>query len=237
MLAAQPGMPTREKSMSFERSNIHAMRGYVPGEQPESASVIKLNTNENPYPAPDPVAQALASIRIEDLRRYPPPSALEFRRIAARLHGVGPHNIVPTNGGDELLRLAVTTFAGEGDTIGIATPSYSLYPVLAEIQGSRLLSIPLQDDWSLPADFAARLNRAGARLAMLVNPHAPTGRLMAAAQLAEIATRFNGVLLVDEAYVDFIDPDRGPIRNLALRRHRRRGQCKQNGKRSETEKT
>ncbi|MFM1896000.1 MAG: hypothetical protein RLZZ385_1074 [Pseudomonadota bacterium] len=192
--------------MTFERSNIHAMRGYVPGEQPEGANVIKLNTNENPYPAAAAVARALAAIKVDDLRRYPPPSALEFRRSAARLHAVSPDNIIPTNGGDELLRLAVTTFAGEGDTIGIAVPSYSLYPVLAEIQGSRLLSVPLLDDWQLPDDFAQRLNQSGARLAMLVNPHAPTGLLLPVERLAAIAREFTGVLLVDEAYVDFVDP-------------------------------
>lgn len=193
--------------MSFERANIHAMDGYLPGEQPNQPDVIKLNTNENPYPAPAAVAAALAAIRVEDLRRYPPPTATAFRQTAAQLHGVAPECILPTNGGDELLRLAVTTFCGTGDTLGIAMPSYSLYPVLANIQGCRVAAIPMTDDWRLRDDFPDRLNAAGARLAMVVNPHAPSGKLTSAVTLKSMARRFRGVLLVDEAYVDFVDPE------------------------------
>ena len=192
--------------MSFERSNIHSMQGYVPGEQPEAGDVIKLNTNENPYPAPAAVGAALAGIKVEDLRRYPSPTAAEFRRAVAARHGLTADQVVPTNGGDELLRLAVTTFTAAEDKLAIAVPSYSLYPVLADIQGCELLTVPLQEDWQLPADFAATLNRAGVRLAMLVNPHAPSGCLTSVAEIARIAGEFKGVLLIDEAYVDFVDP-------------------------------
>ncbi|MCB1666689.1 MAG: aminotransferase class I/II-fold pyridoxal phosphate-dependent enzyme, partial [Pseudomonadales bacterium] len=115
--------------MSYERHNIESMSGYVPGEQPTAADVIKLNTNENPYPASAAVAEALAAIRVEDLRRYPSPTAQRFRQLAAAYHGLDSDNIIPTNGGDELLRLAITTFAGPGEVVGIAEPSYSLYPV------------------------------------------------------------------------------------------------------------
>jgi histidinol-phosphate aminotransferase len=193
--------------MTFERNNILTMQGYVPGEQPQQGKVIKLNTNENPYPASNKVAEALSAISVENLRRYPPPTAAQFRQIAASYHGVAESNIIPTNGGDELLRLAITTFAGPGDTVGIAVPSYSLYPVLTEIQGCKLCAIELSDQWGLPDDFAARLNTAGAKLALLVNPHAPTGMLLSTTELIEIAREFNGVLLVDEAYVDFVDPE------------------------------
>ncbi len=192
--------------MSFERPNIESMSGYVPGEQPGAADVVKLNTNENPYPASAAVATALAGIRVDQLRRYPSPTAQGFRQVAADYHNLHSDNIIPTNGGDELLRLAVTTFAGPGDVVAIAEPSYSLYPVLTDIQGCRLQRVPLLDNWSLPSDFTAILNDAGARLAILVNPHAPTGILMPAATLISIARGFNGVLLVDEAYVDFVDP-------------------------------
>jgi histidinol-phosphate aminotransferase len=195
--------------VSYERSNIQSMSGYVPGEQPADPEVIKLNTNENPYPASPAVAAALAEIRIQDLRRYPSPTAQRFRQLAADYHGLDSDNILPTNGGDELLRLAITTFAGPGEMVGVAEPSYSLYPVLTDIQDCKLLPVPLLDDWTLPANFTAILNDAGARLAILVNPHAPTGMLMPAAELMAIADSFRGVLLVDEAYVDFVDPDKG----------------------------
>ncbi|OGT71060.1 MAG: histidinol-phosphate transaminase [Gammaproteobacteria bacterium RIFCSPLOWO2_02_FULL_57_10] len=193
--------------MSYERSNIKRMTGYASGEQPNQPGIIKLNTNENPYPASPAVAAALADLRVDSLRRYPQPLANDFRRIAAQYHQVGIDNIIATNGGDELLRLVITTFVDVGETIAIAEPSYSLYPVLAEIQGCEVARIDLQDDWSMAADFAARLNATGAKLAFVVNPHAPSGLLTSAERLAEIAQEFTGVLVIDEAYVDFIDPD------------------------------
>jgi histidinol-phosphate aminotransferase len=113
------------------------------------------------------------------------------------------------NGGDELLRLAVTTFVEPGAPIGVLEPSYSLYPVLAEIHGSPLVRVPATEDFSVPSDFAARLNQAGVNLALLVNPHAPSGTLVSRTQISAIAGELRGVLLVDEAYVDFADPELG----------------------------
>jgi histidinol-phosphate aminotransferase len=218
-------------NMTFERKNILSMRGYVPGEQPTEDNVIKLNTNENPYPASPKVAEALATINIENLRRYPSPTANEFRQTAAAYHSVSEDSILPTNGGDELLRLAITTFVDPGETVGIAVPSYSLYPVLTEIQGCKLFSVPLSDDWTLPSDFAIKLNEAGAKLALLVNPHAPTGLLLSVNKIIEIANTFEGVLLVDEAYVDFVDstndydltPAIGRLDNLLILRSLSKG--------------
>jgi histidinol-phosphate aminotransferase len=111
------------------------------------------------------------------------------------------------SGGDELLRLAVTTFVEPGLAVGMVEPSYSLYPVLAAIHGSPLIRVSAAEDWSLPADFARRMNDGQARLVFLVNPHAPSGHLLPASAVAEIASELKGVLLVDEAYVDFVDPE------------------------------
>ncbi|WP_215908778.1 pyridoxal phosphate-dependent aminotransferase [Phreatobacter stygius] len=193
----------------FERQSIAEMAGYVPGAQPDGLVVAKLNTNENPFPPAPAVMAALRDIPADALRRYPDPVARGFRQAAAALHGVAPEHIIATNGGDELLRLAFTTFLDPGGTVGIAEPSYSLYPVLAAIQDCRLCRAPLADDWSLASGSAAVWNAAGARLAILVNPHAPSGRLSSAAELAAVAAAFRGVLLIDEAYVDFVDPARG----------------------------
>jgi histidinol-phosphate aminotransferase len=192
--------------MHYEREAIHRMAGYTPGEQPSSGDTIKLNTNENPYPPPDGVLAALRDIPAEALRRYPSPSSADFRAMAADLHDISPAQIVTTNGGDELLRLAITTFVEPGQPIGVAEPSYSLYPVLAAVNDSPVVRVPLDESWSPPGDFAERLNQAGVPLAFLVNPHAPSGRLLGAETIARIARGFQGVLLVDEAYVDFVDP-------------------------------
>lgn len=191
--------------MTLQRPNIESMQGYTPGEQLQGENVIKLNTNENPYPPAPEVAAALAAIDVAELRRYPPPLASAFREVAAKLHGLTVDNIIPTNGGDELLRLILTTYVDASDTVVVAKPSYSLYPVLTSIQGCKLTEVPLQDDWSLSPDFYQQL--ATAKLCILVNPHAPSGNLLPVATLREIATSFAGILLIDEAYVDFIDPE------------------------------
>jgi len=195
--------------MSYERANIHRMAGYTPGEQPRDRSVVKLNTNENPYPPAAAVIDALHAIDGEVLRRYPSPSVAAFRERAADLHGVSAEQVVTTNGGDELLRLVITTFVEPGAPIGMAEPSYSLYPVLAAVHDSPVERVPLDADWQPPPDFAERLNAAGVRLAFLVNPHAPSGALLPPARIAAIAGALDGVLLVDEAYVDFTDPAEG----------------------------
>jgi histidinol-phosphate aminotransferase len=195
--------------MTYERDNIHRMAGYQWGEQPRDGRTIKLNTNENPYPPAPGVQAALASFDVGALRTYPQPTADPLRDRLVALHGVDRDQIIVTHGGDEALRLAMTTFVDPGAAFGMAEPSYSLYPVLAEIQDARTIAVPLAADWALPADFAETLNAAGARLTCVVNPHAPSGVLLDAASIADLAERLDGVLLVDEAYVDFVDPDLG----------------------------
>lgn len=205
--------------MSYERGNVARMAGYVYGEQPDGIDIVKLNTNENPYPPSPAVAKALAGFDVAVLRRYPPAAADDLRRVLADRLGVEPGNVVATNGGDEGLRLAITTFVDPGATLGLAEPSYSLYPVLAEVQDCSVAKIPLDADWKPPADLARRLNAASARLTCLVNPHAPSGVLLDVDTIARIATELNGVLLVDEAYVDFADPEREHDLAPLIRRH------------------
>lgn len=195
--------------MSYERDNIRRMQGYTWGEQPEDGDTIKLNTNENPYPPSPLVQETLSNLRADILRTYPRPTADPLRDRLALLHAIGRDNVLVTHGGDEALRLAMTTFVDPGATFAMAEPSYSLYPVLAQVQDAQVFTLPLDDQWRLPADAAEQLNRAGARLTCLVNPHAPSGVLMDAHQLAELARALDGVLLVDEAYVDFVDPALG----------------------------
>jgi histidinol-phosphate aminotransferase len=116
--------------MTYERAHLKAIQGYTPGQQPDKPA-IKLNTNENPYPPGPAVAHALSSFPLDMLQRYPDPLAGAFRASVARLHRLAPANVIATNGGDELLRLALTTFLDPGKPLRLLTPSYSLYSVLA----------------------------------------------------------------------------------------------------------
>lgn len=192
--------------MSYERDNIRRLSAYQWGEQPETEEVLKLNTNENPFPPSPAVREALARFDVDRLRRYPPPLADGLRRRLAELHELDPAHIVVTNGGDEALRLALTTFVEPGAGFGMLEPSYSLYGVLAAIQGARIHQVPLDDSWDLPGDLGKQLNDAGASLTCIVNPHAPSGTLTNVERIGRLANELNGVLLVDEAYVDFVDP-------------------------------
>jgi histidinol-phosphate aminotransferase len=192
--------------LNYERQNIRNMKGYVSGEQPERPDIIKLNTNENPYPPGPKVEAALRNIHIESLRRYPPPTALPLRKALAALHGIDPGNLIVTNGGDELLRLLLATFVAPEEKIATAAPSYSLYEVLANAHGCTMVNYPLQPDWTLPPGFAGQMNADGIKLCFVVNPHAPSGTLLNADVLRSLAAEFRGVLVIDEAYVDFVEP-------------------------------
>ena len=205
--------------MSYERANVRRMVGYAYGEQPEDPQVAKLNTNENPYPPSPRVAKALSAFDVDALRRYPPATAAPLRRAMAARCGASERQVVVTNGGDEGLRLAVATFVDPGAALGLADPGYSLYPVLAAAQDCRIAWAPLDAAWLPPADCAARWNEAGAQLVCLANPHAPSGALLDAEAISRIAAALDGVLLVDEAYVDFVAPDRRHDLAALLARH------------------
>jgi histidinol-phosphate aminotransferase len=200
--------------MTYERDTIRRAAGYVPGRQLDLPDLAKLNTNENPYPPSPAVMAALSAVTPESLRRYPPPLADGFRAAAAAVHRLTPEHVIAVNGGDELLRLCVNTFVDPGAPIGSLEPSYGLYGVLAELNDSPLVAVGLAGDWSIPPDAARRWNDAGARLAFVVNPHAPSGQLLS---LVDLAEQFAGVLVIDEAYVDFVDPHIGHDATALLR--------------------
>lgn len=189
--------------MSYFRENIEKMAGYEPGFQPKSTEVVKLNTNENPYPASPEVLRAIKNITAEQLRRYPQPAADAFRDAAAEVLGVEAENIICVNGGDELLNMAVRAFCDESRPLAYPTPSYSLYPVLAQMQNCPAVEIPFDNEFNLPA----KLTSAGAGLTIVCNPNAPSGTIIPKQELAQLAEELKtkSVLLIDEAYVDFAE--------------------------------
>jgi len=186
-------------TMGYFRENVEKLKAYTPGFQPKQPGVIKLNTNENPYPPSPMVMQALSQIQPEQLRKYPDPHADAFRQAAAQVHSVKPENIMCTNGGDELLGMAVRAFCDENRPVAYPVPTYSLYPVLAEIQNCKAIEVPFDSEFNLPSALA----RTGAYLTIVCNPNAPSGSFISVGELSSLADEINGVLLIDEAYVDF----------------------------------
>lgn len=187
------------------RAVIESMTAYTPGEQPGPGErVIKLNTNENPYPPSPRVMEAIRALDGEALRRYPNPMADGFRAVAARVHGVTPDMILAGNGSDEILAMVMRAFLGPGDVLAYPHPTYSLYPVLAEMSEVKVVEVPWAAGWSLPAQA---LVDTGARAVFFANPNAPSGTMVSPDEVGALAARFRGVLLVDEAYVDFAERD------------------------------
>jgi histidinol-phosphate aminotransferase len=191
------------KSMrTFIRQAIEKMSGYTPGEQPQVPGLIKLNTNENPYPPSPRVAEVLQNFSAESLRLYPDPMAAKLREAIARKHDCRLENVFAGNGSDEVLALCTRAFVEPGGRIGFFEPSYSLYPVLAAIQDVATKPVRLNPDfsWRMDADFSASLF-------FLANPNAPTGIQYPRETVRAFCREFSGVVLVDEAYVDFADYD------------------------------
>src|SRR5882724_11486748 len=136
----------------FARPLVQRLHPYVPGEQPKVKGLIKLNTNENPHPPSPKVLAAIKAAVDERLRLYPDPTAQPLREKLARLHRCQPGNVIVGNGSDELLALATRAFVEpRSGAIQYFTPSYSLYPVLADIHRAAKNAVPLRPDFSLPS--------------------------------------------------------------------------------------
>lgn len=185
----------------FVRPNIRAMSGYTPGEQPGVGErVVKLNTNENPFPPSEKVFGALREVEPEMLRRYPHPTADLFRDAAAKVLGVERNQILAGNGSDDILSIATRTFLGEEDLLAYPDPTYSLYPVLADLGEVKHVGVPWEKNYDLPIDA---LLATRARAIYMANPNAPTGTFIPPSRVRELAEKFDGLLLIDEAYADF----------------------------------
>jgi histidinol-phosphate aminotransferase len=189
--------------MSYIRPEILAMHGYVPGEQPQEGGIIKLNTNENPYPSSPAVQRAIGRAIQMGLQKYPDPMASAFRQRAAQLLDVEANWILCGNGSDDILTIVTRAFVGQGDLLRLPYPSYILYKTLAQLQGAAAEEIHFQTDWSLADDFARPKSRL--KLAYLPNPNSPSGTVVPPARIRGIAAALPCPLVVDEAYVDFAD--------------------------------
>jgi len=189
---------------NFAREAIQKIAGYAPGEQISGRRIIKLNTNECPYPPSPKCGEALASFDWQALHLYPNPTAASLRQCAARLFGFDPDEILCGNGSDDLLTIALRTFVDAGQGFAYTEPSYSLYPVLAELQGARKIPVQLTDDvFDLPSNVVEQA--ADAKVLMLARPNAPTGNSFAMADMCRLCEQFQGVVWIDEAYADFAD--------------------------------
>ena len=187
---------------SYFRPEIDALAGYTAGEQPKIPNLIKLNTNENPYPPSPAVIAALREFDTAGLRRYPDPFADELRDIFAADCKVKRENVIVGNGSDDLLTMCFRAFTSPDHPVAVFEPSYSLYPVLAAMQGAEVIRIDLgSGNFAYPENAVSLASRAN--MLIITRPNAPTGTLCPKEQVRKYCREFDGIVLVDEAYADF----------------------------------
>lgn len=185
------------------RKSVQALDAYVPGEQPQGEDVIKLNTNETPWLCSPEVYDILHELDISMLAKYPDPVCTGVRKVIAEKHEVGIGNVFVGNGSDEVLALCIRAFVErDGGSVGYFDPSYSLYPVLADIEDVETRPVALDDSfgWRMPEDYECSVF-------FLTNPNAPTSLLFPKGKIEEFVRDFKGVVVIDEAYVDFDSED------------------------------
>jgi histidinol-phosphate aminotransferase len=196
--------------MSYFRPAIDAMTGYIPGEQPAVGTrIIKLNTNENPYPPSPQAMTALQQLSPESLRRYPDPFAREFCRAVSDALGVPADWLIVGNGSDDVLNILVRACAeGAERPIAYPMPTYVLYRTLAAMQPAQVIEIPYPSDFRLPI---AELVAAEAAITFIASPNSPSGHAVPLDELRRLAQQVTGVLAIDEAYVDFAEGSALPL--------------------------
>ena len=196
--------------MSYFRPAIDAMTGYVPGEQPKPGTkIIKLNTNENPY-APSPKAmEVLRSLDGEWLRRYPDPFAREFCQAVSDALSVPADWVIVGNGSDDVLNVLVRSCAeGSDRKVVYPMPTYVLYRTLSAIQPAAVIEVPYSAEFQLPLKEIIAEDGA---ITFIASPNSPSGHTVPIEALRELAQQVSGIVVIDEAYVDFAESTALPL--------------------------
>lgn len=185
------------------RENILRMPPYVPGEQPPAGTkIIKLNTNENPYPPSPAVGEAIRMFNTDDLRRYSDPFSKAFCKAAATVLGVPENCILAGNGSDDLLAMIVLACLAPERKVAYPAPTYVLYRTLAQMQDCRIVEVPFDDEYNLPV---SGLIEADAAVVFIARPNSPSGTACGLDLIEQVAAGTDGLVVVDEAYVDFAE--------------------------------
>jgi len=197
--------------MNYWNTTLKSMTEYIPGEQPDNIEeFIKLNTNENPFPPSAKVLEAIKAETGEILRRYPNPDAQKVREEFARQNSITADNVFVSNGSDEIFTLLFRGFVEHDGLAAFGYPSYSLYYTMAEANAVPYDKVTLNADFSIPFD---KFLKKKYNLVILCNPNNPTGSGIPVDQIRSFLGKFKGLLVVDEAYVDFYNESALPLIN------------------------
>ena len=183
----------------FSTPQLSALTPYVPGEQPpRSESLIKLNTNENPYPPGPAVRAVLTDTAVASLRLYPDPDCRELREAVAEAYGLSQDNVYVGNGSDEVLAFIFKGLCPNGAAFPDIT--YGFYPVFADMFQVPYNEVPLRDDLSLDISDYKDIEST----LFIANPNAPTGLILTIDEIKSLLEQNRQrLIVVDEAYVDF----------------------------------
>jgi histidinol-phosphate aminotransferase len=188
----------------FWSPRIGALEPYVPGEQPRIATLVKLNTNENPYPPSSRAIDAIQQAAASGLERYPDPASLAVREAVARRHGLQADQVFAGNGSDEVLAHAFFAFFQQAEPLLMPDVSYSFYRVYAQLYGIACELLPVDEGLRIDVDALAARAAQGCAGLVIANPNAPTGIGLPLSRIEQLlAACPQRVVLVDEAYVDF----------------------------------
>jgi histidinol-phosphate aminotransferase len=187
--------------MNYWNTTLKGMTEYMPGEQPDNIDeFVKLNTNENPFPPSQKVITAIREEAGDSLRRYPNPNAQKVRETFAEQNGLTPENIFVANGSDEIFTLLFRGFIEKEGLAAFCYPSYALYYTMAEANGIKYEKINFDQDFNVPFD---KLLKKKYDMVILCNPNNPTGTGVPLNGIKTFLAKYKGLLVVDEAYVDF----------------------------------
>lgn len=179
---------------------IRRVEPYVPGDQPNFSDMIKLNTNENPYPPSPEVQKAIDSCSPQSLRLYPDPASRKLNSAIAERHGLKESQVFTGVGSDDVLAMCFLTFFGSDKPLLFPDITYAFYPVWAEMLRIPYELIPLNDDFEIVPEDYCRKNGG----IIFPNPNAPTGALLPLENIEQIIkANPDSVVIVDEAYIDF----------------------------------
>ena len=210
--ARDPLLPPAGVALRHLRRDIIQMQGYTPGEQVHNC--IKLNTNESAWGASPRLREVLRQVADEQLRLYPDPVFKQLRQAAASRYGVSPAQVLAGNGSDDCLTIIYRAFLNPGDHVAAPWPTYGLYDTLATLQGVEIMHVDYRidaKDWHLPR----HLGKQGAKVVLVANPNNPSATLTPIDQLRQLAYEIDGILVVDEAYVDFAPEGSSMLPHLA----------------------
>lgn len=180
--------------------NVRRVVPYTPGEQPKISNIIKLNTNENPYPPAPEVEKRMKEMDFTEFRKYPAPNCDILREALAKRYKVDKNQVFVGVGSDDVLAMAFLTFFNSGKPILFPDVTYSFYDVWADVYRIPYELIPLRDDFSIDINDYFKDNGG----IVIANPNAPTGLILDLDSIEEIIKRnSDSVVIVDEAYIDF----------------------------------